>query len=292
MTTEMLDAARRYVAAGLSVIPIRRWSKWPDHQLLEVTTGQPVNYSPSDLRASWRIYAEHMPTDAELERWFRDSDCGIGIVGGQVSGGLVRLDFEHQACLTTWYSLLSEDRDLFAAAAALPVVQTGKGHHIYFRMTDPPGHVVLCAHGTGDEGIVFSETQGEGCYCLAPPTKHINDRGEEFSYMWVSRCGFEAIPTLDQELAQKLIAAARFPDFWEPTFAAPWGARAGEVSRNGLSLFSAPKKDGGYQGLWLNWPHLAALRAYLDRYEGLLRAVETAPPPPPSYVEDDSDGWL
>lgn len=199
MTTDMLDAARRYVAAGLSVVPVRKWSKQLDYQALGHPKGQPRT-DESDA-ALFAPYTERMPTDQELANWFLlYNDCNLAIVGGQVSGGLVRLDFEHQACLTTWYSLLAEDRDLFAAAAALPVVQTGNGHHIYFRMADPPGHVVLCAHGTGDEAIVFSETQGEGCYCLAPPTKHINDRGEEFSYMWVSRCGFEAIPALDQEL--------------------------------------------------------------------------------------------
>jgi hypothetical protein len=289
MTTDMLDAARRYVAAGLSVIPIRTWSKWPDDGMLEITTGRKSYGGPSELDALWRVYTQAIPTDAELERWFRDSDCGIGIVGGAVSGGLVRLDFEHQACLTTWYSLLAEDRDLFAVATALPVVQTGKGHHVYFRMSDPPGHVVLCAHGTGDEAIVLSETQGEDCYCLAPPTKHVGDQGLEFDYIWCSVAGPEAIPTLDGELAGKLIEAARFPGFWEPTFAAPYGPRTGEVSRGGMSLQDNRGRGGA---LWLDWAHLAALRSYLCRYEGLLRAVETAPPPPPSYVEDDSDGWL
>jgi len=290
MTTEMLEAARRYVACGLSVIPIRKYSKHPDHAMLKVTTGEPINYEPSDARAIWRVYCQHMPTEVELVRWFRDSDCGIGIVGGAISGGLVRLDFESPACLPTWYELLNADPVLGCAAATLPVVQTAKGHHVYFRTDDPPGHEVLCAHGSGDEMIVLSETQGEGCYCLAPPTPITawTDAVGQTSYLWCGIAGPESIPTLDGEIAQKLIAAARFPGFWQPTFAASWGPRHGEVTRAGLSLRTAPEREA--PGLWLDWPHLSALREYLSTYEALLKAVETAPPPPPSYnnyVDDD-----
>lgn len=287
--SEMLEAARRYVAAGLSVIPIRKWSKWPDERMLEITTGRKSYGGPGEPDAPWRAYTEGMPTDAELERWFRDSDCGIGIVGGAVSGGLVRLDFEHSACLGTWYGLLSEDRALITAASSLPIVQTPKGHHVYFRMADPPGHVILCSHGEGDSRIVFSETQGEGCYCLAPPTTGFRLDGTEAPYLWCSTTGPEAIPTLDQGLAQKLIEAATFPGFWEPTYAAQYGARTGLVSRDGL-LLQEPGQHG--PRLWLGWEHLAALRSYFDTYGSLLRAVSTAPPPPPSYVDDgcDDDG--
>lgn len=283
MSTDMLDTARRYVACGLSVIPIRRWSKLPDHQLLEQTTGQLVNYAASDPRAAWRRYTEQAPTDAELVRWFDGTDAGLGIVGGAVSGGLVRLDFEHPACLATWYSLLSDttDRGLFADVSLLPVVKTGKGHHVYFRMADPPGHEILCASGEGDKLIVFSETQGEGCYCVAPPTRHYTDQVVEFGYQWVNG-GPVVIPTLDAEIARQLMDAARFPGFWAPTFAAPWGTRAGMVNRHGLYLGTA--KDDRW--LYLDWQHVTALRAYLERYEGLLRAVETAPPPP-SYSDDE-----
>lgn len=284
--SEMLEAARRYVAAGLSVAPVRRWSKSIDFLAL----GHPA-YQPLDDATKTTLFApytERMPTDADLRHWFADTNCGLAIVGGAVSGGLVRLDFEHKACLDTWFQILQEDRDLFLAAAVLPIVRTGKGHHVYFRMADPPGHVVLCAHGTGDDAIVFSETQGEGCYCLAPPTKHINDQGLEFNYTWCSTLGPEAIPTLDQELASKLIEAARFPGFWEPAFAAHYGPCTGQVSRGGMSIADPGRRSPGF---WLGWEHVTALHAYLDRYGGLLKAVETAPPPPPSYVEDDSDGW-
>jgi len=49
-----LDMARAYVAAGLSVIPIERGGKLPDHWGLQKTTGQAINWVASDERAASR----------------------------------------------------------------------------------------------------------------------------------------------------------------------------------------------------------------------------------------------
>jgi len=46
--------ARAYVAAGLSVIPIERGGKLPDHWGLQKTTGQAINWVASDERAASR----------------------------------------------------------------------------------------------------------------------------------------------------------------------------------------------------------------------------------------------
>lgn len=285
MTTDILDAARRYVALGLTVIPIRKYSKHPDGQMLEITTGQPDRYGPSDSRAAWRVYTERMQTDAELHRWFFDSDCGIGIVGGRVSGGLVRLDFEHSACILTWLDLLASDIPALSAALGLPVVATLKGHHVYFRMADPPTYTILCAGLSGDDQIVLSELQGEGCYCVAPPTPMVLHNGSEARYQWTTPAIPETIPLVEAAIATRLIDAARFDDFWNPTF----GSRMGILHRSGMSLRTGDALHA--DRIWLDWPHLASLKAYLNRYDKLLYAVETAPPAPPSYdLIDDDDG--
>ena len=292
----MLETARRYVAAGLSVIPIARGDKLPDHRGLEITTGQTVNWAANEPKAAWRVYCEHMPTDAELIAWFRESDAGIGIVGGQISGGLVRIDFEHKACLPAWHAdLRRQDVALSLAAAALPVVETGKGYHVYLRMPDPPGYVVLSSAHSGNDLLVLAETQGEGCYCVAPPSvvpgsyKWSMDGGVYTKrYEWGSATSFEAIPTLDQGLANALLDAARFRELWEHPLFEEFNARA-LLGRQGVLL--ARGSDSWHEDWHINWEALGKLHAYFERYNTLLKAVETAPPPPPSYdIWDDGEG--
>lgn len=300
MTESILDVARRYLAAGLSVIPITRGDKLPSHQLLKTTTGQTSNWIASDERAAWRVYCERRPTDAELVTWFADGEAGIGIVGGAISGGLVRVDFEHPACLAVWRELLrAEDAALALAATALPIVETGKGHHVYLRMDAPPGYVLLSSSPEDHELLVLSETQGEGCYCVAPPSmvpgsyELFNEGIYSPHYRRHYTCingDLAAIPTLDQELAMRLLAAARFPGLWEPTFAAQWRHTGARLHRGGLSITDGVEPH--HASIYLEWNQLRALRAYLERYDPLLGAVETAPPVPPSYestVEDDEE---
>jgi hypothetical protein len=288
MSTEILEAACIYVDCGMSVIPIRRWSKRPDDRALGIPDTVTRTWAERDR--PWRIYTERMPQRDELVRWFAATDCGVAIVGGKVSGGLVRLDFEHPSCLPTWYALLSDDAIVSAAARALPVVATMKGHHVYFRMVDPPGYEILCSGLSGDEQIVLAELQAEGCYCLAPPTPMYTDAGIEAQYAWTfgpAIIGPKAVPLLSTEIATKLIDAARFPGLWAPTFVDHWGDRAGALHRSGLTLRAGRGRDD--ESIWLGWQHLGELRSYLNRYALLLGAVEHAPPAPPSYSYAEED---
>lgn len=293
-----LDTARAYVAAGLSVIPIGRGGKLPDPHLLEKTTAQTINWAASDERAAWRTYCTRIPTDAELVTWFAESDAGIGIVGGAISGGLVRIDFESMACLGTWLIVLRERAiELADAAAALPFVRTGKGHHVYLRMPDPPGHVILSSCGGGSELLVLAETQGEGCYCVAPPSP-IPGSGEwsnelrtnvyRQQYAWFNPWApYTAIPTLDTEIAGQLLDAARFGGFWTHRLH-DYSDASARVHRGGITLERA---IAGHSESWyLSWNAVSQLRTFLSRYDALLQSVETAPPPPPSYdIWDEGD---
>lgn len=288
-----LEAARAYVAAGLSVIPIERGGKLPDHWGLQKTTGQAINWVASDERAAWRTYCTRMPTDAELVTWFAASDAGVGIVGGAISGGLVRIDFESAACLLSWAAdLVLRDPALANAAYALPVVQTGKGHHVYLRMPDPPGHVILSSCDSGSDLLVLAETQGEGCYCVAPPSP-VPGSGEWSSdpravvytrhYEWGATAfwaPFTAIPTFDTAIAGQLLDAARFAGFWTHRLQ-DYSDASARVHRGGITL---ERTIASHSESWyLPWDAVAQLRTFLSRYDALLQSVEAAPPPPPSY---------
>ena len=88
-------AAKRYVAAGLSIIPIAAdGTKAPCSELLP--------YEPARdgerPRPSWNPFRSRLPTRSELMAWFRpghaETLCGIGVVCGVISGGLEVIDFE------------------------------------------------------------------------------------------------------------------------------------------------------------------------------------------------------
>lgn len=293
--SHILDIARQYVAAGLSVIPIGHGDKHPDHRRLEMTTGQATNWVPTDERAAWRTYCSRIATDDELRTWFADGEVGIGIVGGQVSGGLVRIDFEDPACLPTWRMAIEWVQPGGTKVVdLLPTVETGKGHHVYFRMPDPPGHVLLSSFGSGNELMVLAETQGEGCYCVAPPSAvpgsyEWPEDAERWRYTrhyrWIAG-DLAAIPTFSQELSNLLLDQARLSMFLEAEIRDLSSGKI-KVGRNGLLLHRT--FGGHYEDWFLPWESVHVLRSYFDRYQALLRAVETAPPPPPSYI-DYGDG--
>lgn len=288
MASEFLSAAREYVAAGLSVIPIERGGKHPHYDLLVKTIGPHTNRAASDQQAGWRTYCKRMPTDEELFTWFSAGDAQLGIVGGQISGGLMRIDFEHRDCLSIWRMVLRKAGDLFERLMCqLPIVSTPKGHHIYFRMPDPVGHLVLSAQGSGND-IVLAETQGEGCYCVAPPSflfdySTVGEEWERRPYK-LTQGSFAAIPTFDIEIANQLIDAARFTSFWSHRLN-DMSTSFVRVHRGGITL---ENKLGGTSESWyLPWDAVNSLQSYFERYKLLLHAIEAAPPPPPSYPEGD-----
>lgn len=70
-----LDAAIRALRAGLCVVPpLEDGSKAPD--------------------GLWKTYQRRLPTEDEIRGWYAKGRTGVGIVCGQVSGGLEVLDFD------------------------------------------------------------------------------------------------------------------------------------------------------------------------------------------------------
>lgn len=116
--------ARAHVAAGLSVVPIRRdGSKAPT--------------------VKWKAYQQRRPTDAELRHWFGcPKPPGIAVVGGRVSGELELLDFDQRAdvIFPAWCELVEAERP--GLVARLNVVKTPRpGYHIRYCCPDLPGGV-------------------------------------------------------------------------------------------------------------------------------------------------------
>jgi putative DNA primase/helicase len=152
----VLDVARTYVAAGLSVVPIRRDGS-------------------KAAAVSWTCYQQRRPTDAELICWYgRPEPYGIAIVNGAVSCGLETPDFDQQADIIfpAWCALVEAEAP--GLVARLSIVQTPRepaGYHVRYRVAGlaVPGSRKLAKDPSlPDDAQTLIETKGEGGYALAP----------------------------------------------------------------------------------------------------------------------------
>lgn len=150
MNATILETARRYVANGLSVIPVR------------------ADGSKAPKLAGWREYSNRLPTDEELVAWFgKPEPVGIGVVPGPASRNLVVLDFECKAgrpAFAEWLAGL--DPVLAAPLAVCPIVRTPSGgRHIWIRLPAAVPGGKLARYAKGDTKV---EIRGEGNQVLAP----------------------------------------------------------------------------------------------------------------------------
>jgi hypothetical protein len=274
---------------------------------MQATTGVTEEWSPGDERAAWREYTRRMPDHGELSVWFSTTTAfkhvaaeRIGMVCGKISGGLTVIDFEHPDCWAVWKKIavqLAGARSgvleqVEQVLESLTVVQTLKGHHVYFKMPEPPRHQVLCSsQGHGEDALVFSEVQGEGCYVVAPPSIG-SPAGGEFRSYTVVQGRMSRIPVVSQEIGDMLLAAATFPGLFEMHLSsAECDTWVVQLHRDGLTIKPEKLTDCGLLMAFstLNWQQVRKLQHWIERYAPLLRAVEMAPPPPESYWESDED---
>jgi hypothetical protein len=173
------EAAKRYVASGLSVIPIADdGSKMPFWEVLpRLWDEQGKRYRPS-----WKPYQVFRPTEDEIESWSQDGKCfGLAVVTGLVSGkekgcGLEVIDFDTVALFQPWAGQV--ESALPGLLRRLVQVQSPRpGRHVYYRCSEIGGSQKLAAEmverddGTGRlEKVTRIETKGEGGYCLVPPS--------------------------------------------------------------------------------------------------------------------------
>ena len=173
--SRVLNAARTYRADGLSVIPVGKDKK-------------PL--------CAWKPFQETPADETLIHAWFgRQNQPNLGIVCGQVSGGLLVLDFDHDA--RTTFHLWKEA--VGPLAGKLPVVKTGKGLHVYMRTTNPGGNRHLARR---NDDQVLIETRGEGGYVIAPPSRHNSGR----RYRWLQ--GHYDIPRISATALESILDAA------------------------------------------------------------------------------------
>jgi hypothetical protein len=222
---DVLTTARRYIAAGLSVLPIATdGSKRPDWRHLPQEPGE-----DGELHYTWKPYEKEPPADCELVEWFdRRNPCGIGIPCGKVSSNLEVIDNDDAPLFPVWWELVeSHNPDL---AARLPVIRTPSGaHHIPYRCEEIEGNqklaqrLVVVPDGTdgakfykGDapefkgkwvKVEVLFETRGQGGYIVAPGSPlSVHDTGKPYEFI---RGDIESIPIITPDERALLLGLAR-----------------------------------------------------------------------------------
>lgn len=123
---EIHEAAKRLVAAGLSVIPIR------------------VDGSKAPAVNSWKIFQSRQPFQQEIEGWFGKSELGIAVVCGTVSGNLEVFDFDDDAItiFPFWCDLVESASP--GLIERLPIIETPTGgKHVYARCSTIEGNLKL-----------------------------------------------------------------------------------------------------------------------------------------------------
>ena len=182
----LVQSAKKYLAAGLSVIPI----------------GDTKTKRPPD-RFSWKRYQSERMTQAEAERAFVGAQ-GIAIIAGKVSGCLEVVDIDtkedRKGTLAQDFAALVNEADL----PALCIQQTvSGGYHVPYRCAfQPAGNQKLAmrppeADEKGEKCLI--ETRGEGGYIQCYPSPGYS----------VIRRGFDDLPTLDAEQVETLHAICR-----------------------------------------------------------------------------------
>lgn len=173
----MIEFAKQYLNAGLSVLPAKRSEKRP-------------------AVGSWKAYQMRRPTLAEADAWFSNPQDGLCIIAGTVSGNLEMIDFDNGGELfDAWHQQIPAD--LFNR---LVIEQSPSGGwHVVYRCKFPvDGSMKLAERKTDGKVKTLIETRGEGGLFLCAPTAGYELMQGEFS----------AIPVLSDAQRQVLLDAA------------------------------------------------------------------------------------
>jgi hypothetical protein len=143
MTSNLLEAARRYLVAGFSLIPCR--------------------YKKPSL-AAWQEYSVKRPSLFEVNRWFEETEMNqsIGLVLGQVSHNVVVVDLDGMAAARMF-------KAMYPHYLNTRIVMSGSltGFHLYYRVETIPANLNVRVPDVGG-----FEIRGNGQYVIAPPSPH------------------------------------------------------------------------------------------------------------------------
>ena len=129
-----METVKKYLAAGLSVLPAVRERKFP-------------------AVGKWKTWQERLPTEFEVEAWFANKHDAVCIVCGEVSGNLEVIDFDnHGELFPKWKKSIPGD-----LLAKLVIEQTPSGgYHAAYRCQNEVCGNIKLAEGTNHEPLTTS----------------------------------------------------------------------------------------------------------------------------------------
>lgn len=155
----VMDAAIDYTRAGFSIVPCVLPGKYPP--------------------MPWLTYQAEPADEAQIRKWYtRDPQWGLGIVCGDVSGGLEVIDLDGGAFASKYVETV--ERNMPGLMARLVMEQSPSGgRHYAYRCADVAGNTKLAAttaelpgHKRGADGLTtLIETRGQGGYIVVYPTR-------------------------------------------------------------------------------------------------------------------------
>jgi hypothetical protein len=133
---------------------------------------------------SWKLYQTQLPAIQEISKWWYGNDHSIGVICGQVSGGIECIDFDEKynigptPMFEKWKALV--ERDIPGLFNRLVIQRTqNKGYHAIYRCESVGGNQKLASRATtederkknpNEKSVTLIETRGEGGYFLAYPS--------------------------------------------------------------------------------------------------------------------------
>ena len=160
--TEAGEAARAYLALGISTIPLHRPTVEGGCSCSHADCTDAGKHPAVE---SWRAYQARKPTEDEIAHWYK-APRNVGAITGAISGGLVVIDCDDPE---TYHAICYVYPELRVSLT----VRTGKGFHVYC-YAEPVGTITFDLNGKRHH------VKAEGGYVVAPPSLHASGRVYEF----------------------------------------------------------------------------------------------------------------
>ena len=219
--TNLREAVEGYLQEGFNVIPIHALDK----------NGVCLCYKRKDCDApgkhpetGWEKYKYEVATRKEVDRWFQQGECNIGIVTGEISGIIV-LDIDAKPGKNGLETLQKMGLEI---PHTRKVITGSGGHHYFFK--HPGFHVPNSVSFAGD--LPGVDIRGDGGYVVAPPSIHASGN----LYQWDNRAEIVDAPEWLIELVMETPAKGEKKNAVDFTERLKEGERNHELNRRAWSL--------------------------------------------------------